>query len=374
LEPSSGSELTVITPAASLSVAPTPGFAVAGGWEADIVSGASEPLKNGPLVDVVSAATPFSDVRHVGRLGFSVTREHTRLSASGSYGTEKDYRSRALSVSATTDFLQRNTQIDLAYAHGFDEVCTSAFRSADSPTIRSALDSSDGCFTNSAGRATRDMSLDNLQAAWTQTWTPVFATQLVLTGAVQEGFLANPYRSVVIGAAGDQALEHHPEHRARAAVALRAKYFARSLASAFSLGVRGYRDTWDLISHTWELEAERYLSAPLRILVRLRYHDQTGALFWSDDYTGGEPEFGPRGQYWTGDRELSPLHSFLLGARLRAVFAGRSGERVAGAFLRFEVSAGADVLKTELEDFTWGGVEPDDTLAIVPTVALGGAF
>ena len=375
LEPSADSELVVITPAAALSVTPVEGFGVTAGWEADIVTGASERVKAGPLVDVVTSATSFSDVRHVASLGFTLTRENTRLSAAGSYGIENDYRSRAISVAASTDFLQKNTQIELSYGHGFDEVCTTAFRSADSPTLRTPLDSSAGCFQKNADdRATRDVSLENFQTAWTQAWTPVFETQLVLTGAVQNGFLANPYRSMVIGPAGDEALEHHPEHRARGAAAVRGRYYVRPLATAFGLGVRVYRDTWDVFSHTWELEAERYLSSWLRILIRGRFYEQTGALFFSDDYTGGEPLLGPRGQYFTGDRELSPLHSFLLGGRLRAAWTGAPGDRVGGALLKLEASAGVDVLKTDLEEFTWSGEEPNDTIAFIPSVGLSGAF
>ena len=44
-------------------------------------------------------------------------------------------------------------------------------------------------------------------------------------------------------------------------------------------------------------------------MLRARVYHQTGAVFWSDDYTGGDPPLGPKGQYWTGDRELSPFNS-----------------------------------------------------------------
>ena len=374
-EPSSSSELVVLTPAASLGVTATETFTVRGGYEADIVSGATEAVKSGPLApDVISGATNFDDVRHVGSFGFTINRENTHLGAGFSYGVENDYRSRAITVIAGTDFLQRNTEIELAYARGFDEVCTTGYRTSDSPTIRSALDSSAGCFSSADNRAARDIDLHNLQAAWTQSWTPVLATQLVLSGSIQHGFLENPYRSVIIGPAGDQALENHPDNRARAAIALRVKYYVRSLETAFAVGVRGYRDTWDILSQTYELSAERYVLSGLRLMVRARFYDQSGALFWSDDYTGGEPALGLRGQYWSGDRELSPLRSYLLGARLRAGFQGRPGDRVAGMLLDLSASVGLDVIKTDLQEFTWGGIEPDDTIAIAPTVGLSGTF
>src|SRR5699024_6890703 len=109
------------------------------------------------------------------------------------------------------------------------------------------------------------------------------------------------------------------------------KYYLHTLKMALGAGVRAYRDSWDLQSMTYELDAERYIFPWLRLMVHGRFYHQTGALFWSDDYTGGEPTYGPRGQYWTGDRELSPLRSYLLGGRALATWRGRSGDRVLGA-------------------------------------------
>lgn len=376
VEPSKRSGLTVLNPSATLSVMPNNWLTVKGGYEADIVSGASESLKGGRLsnVDIVSSATNFSDTRHALTGGFAITRASTYLRGSYTYGTEHDYRSNAFAVSAGSDFLQKNTQIELSYGRGFDQVCTTAYATSDPASSRLALDSSQGCFTDDKKRASREISLNNFQVGWTQTWTPVFATQVVLSAALQNGFLGNPYRSVVIASAGDQALENHPENRARGAVGVRGKYYVRSLETAFSAGARLYRDTWDIFGQTYEVDAERYMLPWLRVLVRGRYYTQTKALFWSDDYTGGEPQTGPRGQYWSGDRELSPLSSYLIGGRVLAKREGRPGERVFGLFLSVSGSVGFDLLKTNLRDFTLGGRAPDDTLAMLWSLGLRGEF
>jgi len=376
VEPSKRSGLTVWNPSAALAVTPTNWLTVQGGYEADIVSGASESVKGGRLssVDIVSSATHFSDARHALTGGFTVTRASTHLSGSYTYGTEHDYRSNAFAVSAGTDFLQKNTQIELSYGRGFDSVCTTAYSATDAPSSRLALDNSQGCFTDDKKRASREISLNNFQVGWTQTWTPVFATQMVLSAALQHGFLGNPYRSVVIASAGDQALENHPENRARAAIGLRGKYYVRNLQTAFSASARFYRDTWDIFGQTYEVDAERYMLPWLRVLLRARYYTQTKALFWSDDYTGGEPATGPRGQYWSGDRELSPLSSYLVGARAVATREGRPGQRVFGLFLSFSGSVGFDLLKTNLRDFTLGGHAPDDTLALLWSLGVRGEF
>ena len=59
-----------------------------------------------------------------------------------------------------------------------------------------------------------------------------------------------------------------------------------------------------MFGQNYELAAERYLFEGLRVQLRGRYYTQTAALFYSDDYTGGEPTDGPNGQYWTGDRAV----------------------------------------------------------------------
>jgi hypothetical protein len=377
VEPSATSEMTVITPSAGLSAVPWEWLELSAEWEADIVSGASETVKAGPLLagnpDIVSAASVV-DERHVFGGSVGLRRGGTELSVGGSYGAERDYRSRALGVAAGTDFLQKNTRIELAYARGFDEVCDVQRPETLHPTLRPALPSSEGCFRSGGERVSRDVEIDTFQGAWTQAWTPILETQLVVTGSLQHGFLGNPYRAVVIGPTGQTAQEHHPDDRARVAAALRARVFVRPIRTAVGLEVRGYRDSWDVLGQTYALELEKSLWPWLRLRARGRHHRQTGALFWSDDYTGGEPLHGPRGQYWSGDRELSPLGSWLAGVRAVASARGRPGDRIVGILLDLEAGLGVDALWTELEDFTWAGRTPDDTTAYVGTLSVTAGF
>ena len=373
-EPSASSKLTVIHPGAAVVVRPTSWLGINASYDADIVSGATEAVKRGRLADIVTQATEFSDTRQVVGGGFSITRESTELSANYAYGFESDYKSQSFTVAAGTDFLQKNTRIELSYGRGFEEVCTTAYEETDAPSNRQALTNSDGCFSDADDRATREINLDTFQAAWHQNWTPELNMQMVLTGALQNGFLENPYRSVEIAPAGDAALENHPDNRARGALALRLKYYVRPLKAAVGFGVRGYRDTWEILGQTYELTGERYLFPWLRVLVRGRYYAQTGALFWSDDYTGGEPETGPRGQYWSGDREVSPLASFSAGGRLQLEQSAPGDARTLGIFRQLRAAVAFDAIKTDLKEFTWSGDSPDDTLAFLLTLTGGGTF
>jgi uncharacterized protein DUF3570 len=375
-EPSATSKMTVYTPEIAISATPATGVAVFASYQADAVTGASEAVKAGPLLsgvpDIVSRAS-VNDYRNVATGGVSLERRHAHLNASYTYGSENDYRSNAIAVAAGTDFLQRNTDVEIGYSHGFDEVCSLAQRNL-AASLRQGLDSSEECFTGSARVDALDISLDNFRLGWTQTWTPVLTTQLVFSGGLQHGFLGNPYRQVVIGPTGQAAQENHPDDRRRAALAMGVKYYSRPLATALGLSVRAYRDSWAVQSITSELTVERYMSSWLSLFIHGRVYAQSGASFWSDDYTGGEPSYGPRGQYWSGDRELSPLETVLGGARVDATWRAAGADRWVGAFRELRASASFDLLKTFLDDFTWAGRRPDDTLVMLPSLGASGTF
>src|SRR5262249_59636400 len=99
-------------------------------------AGASEAIKAGPSsADVITGAS-VHDFRQVGTGGFVLHRNHTDLGASYAYGTEHDYRSNTIAATAGTDFFQRNTKLEFAYAHGFDSVCDVANNAVQASTAR----------------------------------------------------------------------------------------------------------------------------------------------------------------------------------------------------------------------------------------------
>jgi hypothetical protein len=303
-----------------------------------------------------------------------VKREVTQLTLGGSDSIENDYKSRSLNAAARTDLFQHDTELELAYARSWDTVCDAVHTANTDPTLRLPLDDSKRCFDPSAtDRAEKSIRTDAYQLTWTQAWTPLLLTQVVYTGQLQHGLLSDPYRAVVLSAVGQFAQEHHPENRVRQAVAVRAAYYFRSLKVALRAGVRAYRDSWDVKSGTLELEAEKYILPWLRLRGSGRYYQQSGALFWSDDYTGGEPEHGPRGQYWSGDRELSPFSSVLVGGRALASFAADE-RRMLGLFQGFQAGIGLDVLFYDYKDFTLAGRAPQDTRAYIGSLSLTALF
>ena len=86
------------------------------------------------------------------------------------------------------------------------------------------------------------------------------------------------------------------------------------------------------------------------------------------------PADGPRGQYWTGDRELSPLSSYLLGGRFIFKKTADQQKKFGNVLYSFETSFSFDLMKTSLKEFTWGGTKPDDTLALIGSLGVRAVF
>jgi hypothetical protein len=372
--------MTVYTPGVQLSVTPIDWLTVRGGYEADVVSGASVAVKAGPAfqgvnpgVDVVTTAS-VHDLRHSPHGGLSLKKGDVTYTAEYTYSTEHDYISDSLFVAARTEAYEHNTQLEISYARNWDLVCDRVQGVNDAPARFRALEDSSGCFTGSDPLRTRHaVGIDGFQGTWTQAWTPVFATQLVYTAQIVDGFQSNPYRSVILGQ-GVKAQEHHPNERARQSAAVRFNFYLRPIKLALRVGGRVYHDTWDITSGTGEIEAERYVFLEgLRVAARGRFYKQSGAVFWSDDYTGGAPPLGPKGQYWTGDRELSPFWSIGLGLRLTYTIQPQKG-RLLGLMSALKLGAAADVVDYSYDEYTLGGTPITNARAYILGLNLSAVF
>jgi len=277
--------MTVYTPSTQLAVKPVEAIGITGGWSADVVSGASIKTRNaarGNDPDAISKAS-VKDFRQVVNGGVSFHRKLTTVTAGYNYSWEHDYRSHSVDVTAKAELRQKTMELQIAYAHNWDSVCDRVQSDPD-PTRRLSLDKSDLCFKNSPTITNHPIAIDGIQGSWTQLWTPYFATQVAGSIQIMNGFLSNPYREVNIGVSSP-VQEYVPENRTRLAAGLKLNFFVKPIATALRLGVRGYRDTWDVRALTSEVELERYLFIDaLRLRLRGRYYTQARAAFYSDDY------------------------------------------------------------------------------------------
>ena len=335
LEPSNitgNKGITVSHPQTDVSATFSTGLGIAAGYAVDIVSGATPRVfgartdAGGRPVDAVSGATKFSDIRQQAHGGFSYTRPTAEVAASYSYGWENDYRSHAVSVTTRSDVLDHVFTLGLSYTHNFDSVCDAPnVDTAGLPLQRKALVTSDDCFKGTAAATTRKLSIDALEPSLTWAVTPRLLLQGGGTLQILDGFQANPYRQVELGSAGRRPQESLPLLRQRYALFGRAAYALPALRASIQATARAYRDTWAVEAATAEVSLHQYITRFLLWSARGRIHAQRGAVFYksADRYKVS----GPNGQYWTGDRELSPMQNLLVGGKLAYLRIPESGVR-----------------------------------------------
>jgi len=271
------------------------------GYTADVVSSAS--------VDIVSQASPTTihDTRHQVAAGASRDLGPLTLRGGYSYSRENDYQSHTLSFGASKELFDKNTTLALGY----------------------------GLSLNAVGRAhdmnfERSLDVHSGSLSWTQTVSPRLATQVTYELAYASGFQASPYRYVPVRVSPDAAPdfwvpETDPETRFRHALVLGANR-AVGGNSAVQGDYRIYHDTWGITSHTIGARYIVDLSHRLELRVRERFYTQTAASFYQSLYA-------MPAKYITFDRELSPLWSETVGAKLAYRFSDRvEGELKLDAF------------------------------------------
>ncbi len=335
--------LTVVHPQASLGTDLGSHVTMAASYSADAVSGATATTYQ---VDAVSAATKFSDLRQEGTLAFGFKGRRSSLVFSATFGTERDYLSRGLGGVATIDLPGRNTTVALAYSHSFDAVCDKD-NGDRMPLERLALTGADACtkkdliLTKDLPGTTlwKELAIDTAQVTLTQNLSPTANLQVAAYGQVLEGFQSNPYRRVKVG--GNSAQEHIPDTRARWSLTARVNKFLPKLHSAVHFGVRFYDDTWRVISGDAELGYSQYIGNSLLLALHARVYQQTAAKFFKDAFFY-ETE-STAGEYYTGDRELSPVRNALIGGKLTVITVG-GDKPVWGLFDKLDFNIKGDLL------------------------------
>jgi hypothetical protein len=307
------------------------------------VSGATATIYQ---VDAVSGATKFSDVRHEGQLALGFHGRRSSLTFSGTVGTERDYLSRQLGGTASIDLPGRNTTVTLGYSHSFDLVCDKD--NADlMPLERRALTGDDPCSKSGGlfGKDTpgqtvwRDVSIDTAQTSITQNLTPTMNLQLALFGQVLEGFQSNPYRRVRVGPNSPQ--EHIPDTRARWSITARLNRYLPKVRGAVHFNARFYDDTWKVVGGDAELAYSQYVGNSLLLHFRARAYQQSAAKFFKDAFFY-ETE-STAGEYFTGDRELSPVRSLMVGTKLTLITIGED-KPVWGLFDKLQFNLKGDLI------------------------------
>lgn len=250
----------------------------------DVVSSAS--------VDIISQASPkvIHDTRNQVATGIAQIIGPVTVHVGYTYSRENDYLSHGLAAGVSIDLFDKTTTLTLA----------------------------DGLGLNRVGRAndenfSRDLTVNTVSASWTQVISQRAIAQVTYELAHADGFQASPYRFVPVRASADASpdywvAETDPQIRWRHAIVVGANH-AIGATSSLQADYRLYHDTWGITSHTIGARYFVGLTRRLELRLRERWYQQGAASFYRSSYSSNA-------RYITYDRELSPLWSETLGAKL----------------------------------------------------------
>jgi uncharacterized protein DUF3570 len=288
-----------------------------GNYYVDMISSAS--------IDVITTASPYTEERTQWSLGMDYLRGNTTMSVGYTSSVESDFDAKTYSFSVSQDMFGDQTTLTLTYALGDDVVGRS-----DDPTFE------------------RDIDRQLYGVGVTQILTRNLISTLNFEVVTDEGFLNNPYRSVRyadpnVPRGFSFEPELYPNTRTTTAIGLRMKYFLPWRA-AIEGEYRYFSDTWDIKSHTAKLGYTHPIG-PFIFHARYRYHDQTGAHFYSDLF--------PRSQatnFRGRDKELSPLTSQTIG--ISGSYEFLSGPDSWGFLKRGTINVSYDSLTVDYQEFS----------------------
>jgi hypothetical protein len=241
-------------------------FSVEANYFIDKVSGAS--------IDVLSNASPIKDERKQKSLSFDYIHDKTQYNFSYTDSAERDYTSNTLHFSLSQDMFGDLTTITLGFSDSRDKVGEN--------------DGGDGLPGHPAPNVVwlGHAESRSYQAGLSQIVTKSLITGVTLEVITDEGYLANPYRSIryvdPTAALGySLASQVYPNTHTSTAVEGRAKYFLPYRAAA-SVSYRYFSDTWGVRGNTVELGYTQPISNLWILEGRLRHYSQNHATFYSD--------------------------------------------------------------------------------------------
>jgi hypothetical protein len=241
----------------------------------DGISGASKP---------VNSANPNAAFAK-SRQEIVTSLRSTNWTATAYYSHEDDYVGRLVSFAINHDINQKNTNLSLSLGYGWDTI---------TPTGKKEI------------LTKRNILVD---AAITQTLSPMMIMRLGIDVSQLDGFQSNPYRTVFV--AGQYLLEQHPDERLRLAGYAKLNTFLRPANASLWTEYRLYHDDWGILSHTLGMKFYQTMSKRLLIRYRYRFYTQSAASFYRKNYS-----LINRPKYFTDDYKLEPFYSHLYGIML----------------------------------------------------------
>jgi len=308
----SGGGMDITGESAALNKKFTENIAAQVNYFVDHVSGAS--------IDVLSQASQIRDerIQKSGTLEF--VHDKTTYTASYTGSVERDYRSDTASIAMKQDMFGDLTTLSLAFSNSVDKVGENN-GTAFVPLI-----------TWLGHAQSRSYDID-----WSQILTKNLIAGVNFNVITDNGYLANPYRSIRYLDAGTPkgyslGSQVYPDTRTSTAIQGELKYFLPYRA-AVTGSFRYFRDTWAIVGKTFEVDYTHPISNVWILEGRFRYYTQNHANFYSDLFQyADEYEFEGR------DQDLAAQDNYTIGAKATYAFLPNGWKMFKRATVTFDAS------------------------------------
>ena len=308
----SGGGMDITGESAAVNKKFTENFAAQVNYFVDHVSGAS--------IDVLSQASQIKDERIQKSATLEFVHDKTTYTASYTGSVERDYRSDTASIAMKQDMFGDLTTLSLAFANSVDKVGENN-GTAFVPLI-----------TWLGHAQSRSYDID-----WSQILTKNLIAGVNFNVITDQGYLANPYRSIRYLDAGTPkgyslGSQVYPDTRTSTAVQGELKYFLPYRA-AVTGSFRYFRDTWSIVGKTFEVDYTHPISNIWILEGRFRYYTQNHADFYSDLFQYAD-EFRFEGR----DQDLAAQNNYTIGAKATYAFLPNGWKIFKRATVTFDVS------------------------------------
>ena len=270
---------------------------VTGDLGVDVYSSASSDKIDPNTISSASSG----DVRVYPSLTYAITNEQkgSTLSANGSFSGEYDYLSAGGNIGWTKLSKDRNREFGIRGQVFFDTW-----------TIIRPIE-----LRSSAYPSTRPRNTYSVSFTLGQVLTKRLQMLVLADVAYQEGLLGTMFHRVYFND-GTHTTENLPEQRFKIPLGIRLNYFMGD-RFIFRTFYRYYKDSWELVAHTTEVEIAVKVTPFLSISPFYRYYSQQGVKYFA-----GYEQHNPADEFYTSDYDLSTLTSHMTGLGIRYVSSG----------------------------------------------------
>ncbi len=217
-----------------------------------------------------------------------------------SYSNEHDYISYAFALNYAFEFNDKNTTLNFGWSHAYDQVLNNQFT----------------YLTHDATKNT-----DDFIGGVTQLLSPGTVFSVSGTISHQDGYLNDPYRSVVFQEATIDpnarvilAGEKRPSTRDSQEVLLSITQAVKPLNASVEGSYRFYHDSYGIIANTMDIAWFQKFGRRVVVSPSFRYYRQGAAHFYGIQFPGdpaNDPSKVPA--FYSSDYRLSFLETFTLG-------------------------------------------------------------